>query len=144
MKILNTAPHFFTLKKIFFPIIKKFSKQKIRESLLLQKIFDIILMDVQMPIMDGLSTTAVIRALELEQCLPHPLGEQLHNDLSTRLRGGHVQILAMTAHAMGEDLKMCLAVGMDGYITKPFEPDQLVMAMQECAMKNLQRSNTNS
>ena len=113
-------------------------------ALLATKIFDIILMDVQMPIMDGLSTTAVIRALELEQCLPHPLGEQLHNDLSTRLRGGHVQILAMTAHAMGEDLKMCLAVGMDGYITKPFEPDQLVMAMQECAMKNLQRSNTNS
>ena len=57
MKILNTAPHFFTLKKIFFPIIKKFSKQKIREFLLLQKIFDIILSIIfsyEMPLLNAL------------------------------------------------------------------------------------------
>ena len=91
--------------------------------------------------MDGLTATGIIRTLELDQRLPQPLSEPLHTNLSTRLRGGHVQILAMTAHAMDEDLKMCLAAGMDGYITKPFQPDQLITTLQEWATNSLQRSN---
>ena len=64
--------------------------------------FDCVLMDVQMPLLDGLQATAAIRERE-------------------RLTGGHVPIIAMTAHAMEGDLGRCLAAGMDGYIAKPIK-----------------------
>ena len=68
--------------------------------------FDIILMDVQMPEMDGMEATAQIR----------------RSEGST---GRHIPIVAFTAHAMAEDRKRFLDVGVDGYLTKPFSPDQL-------------------
>ncbi|MDE3179924.1 MAG: response regulator, partial [Acidobacteriota bacterium] len=68
--------------------------------------FDLILMDVQMPIMGGLEATAAIRELESK-------------------RGGHVPIVAMTAHAMKGDSERCLNAGMDAYISKPIDSKQL-------------------
>jgi CheY-like chemotaxis protein len=62
--------------------------------------FDLVLMDVQMPIMDGFQATAAIRAL------PDPAKARL-------------PIVAMTAHSMKGDQERCLAAGMDGYLTKP-------------------------
>jgi len=62
--------------------------------------FDVVFMDVQMPEMDGLAATAAIRQRE-------------------RLMGGHLPIVAMTAHALKGDRERCLAAGMDGYIAKP-------------------------
>ena len=73
--------------------------------------FDLILMDVQMPEMGGLETTAVIR--EKEQG-----------------GAGHVPILAMTAHALKGDRERCLAVGMDGYISKPIRPQEMFRAIE--------------
>jgi CheY-like chemotaxis protein len=65
--------------------------------------FDCVLMDVQMPEMDGFQCTALIREKE-------------------RTTGLHLPIIAMTAHAMKEDEIRCLAAGMDGYVSKPLDP----------------------
>lgn len=68
--------------------------------------FDLVLMDVQMPEVDGLEATASIRKLERE-------------------RGSHTPIIAMTAYAMRGDRETCLNAGMDGYLSKPIQIDQL-------------------
>ncbi len=91
--------------------------------------FDVVLMDVQMPEMDGLTVTRTIRAVEQGEPLPQQLGDDLAARLGQRLAGGHVPIIAMTAHAMGGDQEMCLAAGMDDYVTKPFQPEQLITVL---------------
>ncbi len=75
--------------------------------------FDVVLMDVQMPEMDGFEATAVIRAME-------------------RSTGRHLPIIAMTAHAMRGDRERCLAAGMDGYISKPIDLLELVKSIADC------------
>jgi two-component system sensor histidine kinase/response regulator len=79
--------------------------------------FDLILMDVQMPEMGGLETTAVIRTKE--------------KDL-----GGHVPILAMTAHALKGDRERCLTAGMDGYISKPIRPQEMFRAIEDLHLRS--------
>jgi two-component system sensor histidine kinase/response regulator len=69
--------------------------------------FDVVLMDLQMPVMGGLEATTRIREMELQ-------------------RGWHTPILAMTAHAGVHDEKRCLEAGMDGYLTKPIRREQLL------------------
>ncbi|MGJ5816498.1 response regulator [Paludibaculum fermentans] len=72
-----------------------------------QERFDLVLMDVQMPEVDGLEATASIRKLEQE-------------------RGSHTPIYAMTAYAMRGDEEICLNSGMDGYLSKPIQIQQLI------------------
>ncbi|HEV2350211.1 MAG TPA: response regulator [Terriglobia bacterium] len=72
--------------------------------------FDLILMDVQMPEMDGFEATTRIRKSE-------------------KLTGQRIPIIAMTAHAMTGDRERCLAAGMDGYIAKPIHQDELIRTM---------------
>jgi CheY-like chemotaxis protein len=73
--------------------------------------FDCVLMDVQMPVLDGFEATAAIRNRERDS-------------------GGHVPIVAMTAHAMAGDLERCLAAGMDGYLTKPVHAKTLFATVE--------------
>jgi len=73
-----------------------------------QKRFDLIFMDVQMPVLDGLEATRQIREFEKMTSRPHP-----------------VHIIAMTANAMKGDREICLAAGMNDYISKPFRAEEL-------------------
>jgi CheY-like chemotaxis protein len=72
--------------------------------------FDLVLMDVQMPEMDGFAATAAIRAQEQT--------------------GSHIAIIAMTAHAVKGDRERCLNAGMDDYISKPISQQDLKAAIQ--------------
>ncbi|MGO8788290.1 MAG: response regulator, partial [Terriglobia bacterium] len=76
-------------------------------ALLTRTRFDVALMDVQMPVMDGFEATAAIRKAETSS-------------------GNHLPIIAMTAHAMEGDRERCMAAGMDAYISKPIQRDELI------------------
>ncbi|MGA1844535.1 MAG: response regulator [bacterium] len=74
--------------------------------------FDLAFMDVQMPVMDGLEATRYIREME-------------------KRSGEHLPIIAMTAHAMKGDQEKCLAAGMDDYLAKPINMDELLLKVEQ-------------
>jgi signal transduction histidine kinase/CheY-like chemotaxis protein len=86
--------------------------------------FDLILMDVQMPDMDGFEATSSIRALERRRLLSAPPGAP---------PARQVPILGVTAHAMTGDRNRCLAAGMDGYVAKPIRAAELFDAIAAAA-----------
>jgi CheY-like chemotaxis protein len=85
-------------------------------ALLTQESFDLVLMDVQMPIMGGLETTAAIRTQE-------------------QATGTHIPIIAMTANAMKGDREKCVAAGMDDYLAKPIKAEALYAAIARIAVR---------
>ncbi|MGB7754423.1 MAG: response regulator [Candidatus Acidiferrales bacterium] len=81
--------------------------------------FDLVLMDVQMPEMGGLEATQLIREKE-------------------KSTGGHLPILAMTAHAMQGDRERCIAAGMDGYLAKPIDPRSFLQTVEGISQRATQ------
>ncbi len=80
--------------------------------------FDVVLMDIQMPDMDGFEATAAIRAIQKQRC-------------------SHTPIIALTAHAMKGDQERCLSAGMDAYLSKPISFSQLRLVLENCQTASL-------
>ncbi|HET6144067.1 MAG TPA: response regulator [Candidatus Acidoferrales bacterium] len=106
IRLLEKAGHRVTLAQTGFEAVTAWQNSADAE-------FDVLLMDIQMPVMDGMEATAEIRSRE-------------------KISGKHVPILAMTAHAMRGDRERCLASGMDGYISKPIHPADLFAEIERC------------
>jgi two-component system, sensor histidine kinase and response regulator len=94
-----------------------------REALgaLVKQHYDLVLMDIHMPEMDGLEATAALRKTEKDQA-------------KRRL------VVALTAHAMKGDDEKCLAAGMDGYLTKPIRTPELDAILQGCLERRRKHS----
>jgi CheY-like chemotaxis protein len=84
----------------------------------LDKAYDLVLMDVQMPVMDGLEATRRIRAM-------------------TRPGGSHLPIVAVTANAMTGDDRQCLDAGMDDYVTKPIDRARLLSKVNQWGYRQI-------
>jgi signal transduction histidine kinase/CheY-like chemotaxis protein len=104
VRLLQRRGHLVTVASTGREAISAFEKDQ----------FDLVLMDVQMPDMDGLEATEEIRSRE-------------------KPSGQHTPIVALTAHALKGDRERCLAAGMDGYINKPIEADQFICMVEELA-----------
>ncbi|MDO8898185.1 MAG: response regulator, partial [Bacteroidales bacterium] len=76
--------------------------------------YDLILMDIQMPVMDGITASTLIRKMEAERDTKKP-----------------VRIVAITANAIREDHEQCLAAGINGYISKPFNLDKFSVVINQ-------------
>ena len=107
--VLKKDGHDVVLAKNGFEVIEAIKTQS----------FDLIIMDVQMPRMDGFETTSAIREAE-------------------RGSGRHVPIVAMTAHAMKGDREQCIQVGMDDYLTKPVDFTKLRATLEKWATRETQ------
>jgi two-component system, sensor histidine kinase and response regulator len=110
-RILEKAGHTVTLAENGKAALSRFEEH----------LFDLILMDVQMPEMDGLEATALLRKKE-------------------KGSGRHTPIIAMTAHAMPGDQQRCLEAGMDGYFTKPLAASALLDLVKKYGVKVAPRS----
>ena len=83
-----------------------------------QGTFDAILMDIMMPVMDGLTATKEIRSIKRDDAAQIP-------------------IIAMTANAFEEDAKKCFAAGMNAHLAKPFQIDKVEKTLVQCIHKSI-------
>ena len=113
-KLLETRGHRVALASNGKEAVEAFKKGDI----------DLILMDIQMPKMDGFEATRRIRELEAEN------QSSIDNQQST------IPIIAMTAHAMTEDREKCITAGMDEYVSKPIKPETLFSVIDKVARKS--------
>lgn len=105
-----------TLKKLgYSSIIASDGREAIE--ILTKETFDLVLMDLQMPVMDGYETAKTIR------------------DINSPVMDHKIPIVALTAHALDTDRKRCMDVGMDDYITKPFRKEKLDEVIKKWGLK---------
>jgi len=115
--------------------------------------YDLVLMDVQMPEMDGFAATRRIREAGVCRCGREGVGEdgppQTHTRTNSHTR---IPIIAMTAHAMQGDREQCLEAGMDDYLAKPIQPQALAAVLEnwlpassdECGRQEAQEGRTSN
>jgi CheY-like chemotaxis protein len=96
--------------------------------------FDLILMDGQMPEMDGLEATRKIRNADFE------LQNKMKKNPDSKSKSGKIRIIAVTANAMKGDRERFLAAGMDDYIAKPIKKAALAEVISRCMKKNISNS----
>jgi PAS domain S-box-containing protein len=103
------------------------------------KQYEVILMDCQMPVLDGYETARRIRALEANPATPCP--DRLSQPAETRPESlpGRVWIVALTAHALAGDREKCLAAGMDDYLTKPVQTAELAAILERAEVDPYRR-----
>ena len=115
LKILLVEDNLLNQKFAIATLKKEGHKVEIAENgelalnMFIQNKYDLILMDIQMPIMDGLEATKEIRKIEMERKVKDP-----------------IKIIAITAYVMERDRSMCLGAGMSEYLAKPFKPNELI------------------
>jgi CheY-like chemotaxis protein len=119
---------------------------------LIRKKYDLILMDIQMPEMDGFEATRCIRELEPRpkdqavdatpgaprqpnQDSPKPVTGTPTPAIGSLKPGTRIPIIAMTAHAMAGDREKCISSGMDDYIAKPVDPEVLSAKLKQWLKK---------
>uniref|UniRef100_UPI0040561EA8 ATP-binding response regulator n=1 Tax=Candidatus Electrothrix sp. TaxID=2170559 RepID=UPI0040561EA8 len=101
--------------------------------IILEDQFDLILTDVQMPKLDGYQFTRIIRACEEGKEIDPHIADKMDNNLISNLRlrlhGKHRLVISMTANAMSGDKEKCFTAGMDDYLTKPLNQEELVITL---------------
>ncbi len=131
-----------TNQKVALNILKKFGYRADavgngQEALqaLMKVPYDVVLMDIQMPVMDGYVATHRIRELELKAQSEKLNEKDLENCSASEFqffaRSGRIPIIAMTAHAMKGDREKCIAAGMDDYTPKPINPQELLEKIEK-------------
>ena len=131
-----------TNQKVALHILKKFgyradaagNGQEVLQAL--EKIpYDIVLMDIQMPVMDGYAVTRRIRELELKaqriKLNKNDSEDLSDSEIKLSAQSGRIPIIAMTAHAMKGDREKCIAAGMDDYTPKPINPEELLEKIEK-------------
>ncbi len=139
---LNREVAVLTLKKLNHTIIE--AKNGLEAlTILTREHVDAIFMDIQMPTMDGLTTTKYIRSCEkgiLPESGDH---DELFELLRNSIQGTRTPIIALTAHAMGEDRLQCLEAGMDDYLTKPFALEQIYDILEKITPNKMKTTTNN-
>jgi len=119
IKLLETRGHQVTLASNGIEAVEAFKKGD----------FDLILMDIQMPEMNGFEATREIRKLETGDPQQPPIADRQSSIHS-------VPIIAMTAHAMTGDREKCIDAGMDDYVSKPIKPEALYLVIDKVTRKS--------
>lgn len=105
--LINQRVSMYSLRQLGFDVDVA-DNGRIAVDKFLENQYDLILMDIQMPVMDGLEATRLIRSIEHDKHVE-----------------SHVKIVAITANALGDDRQSCIDAGIDGFLTKPFNLEKL-------------------